>query len=123
MDLGLAQRVALVTGGGRGIGKAIALALAEQGASIALCGRTLETLAETAAEIRSHGVEAWPIQADVSRLEDIQRFVGEAAAAAGRIDILINNAVTSESAPFDEQTDEHWRYHIDVKLMGNTKLR
>ena len=118
MDFGLAERVALVTGGGRGIGKAIALALAGQGVSIALCGRTPETLEQTAAEIRSLGVEAWPIRADVSQLADIQRFVREAAEAAGRIDILINNAVTSLSAPFNEQTDEHWRYHIDVKLMG-----
>jgi len=118
MEFYLRDKVALVTGGSRGIGRAISVALAEQGAHIALCGRTSETLARTAAEIRACGVQAWPIVADVSRLEDIQNFVSEAAAAAGRVDILINNAVTSISAPFDEQTDEHWRYHIDVKLMA-----
>lgn len=118
MELDMKGRTALITGGSRGIGKAIALTLAAQGVNVALCGRTPETLEQTAAEIRGHGVEAWPIQADVSRLEDIQRFVGDAAAATGRIDILVNNAVTSMSAPFDEQTDEHWRYHIDVKLMA-----
>jgi 3-oxoacyl-[acyl-carrier protein] reductase len=118
MEFGLKDRVALVTGGSRGIGKAIALALAGQGTNIALCGRTRATLAEAAEEIRAHGVQAWPIEADVSRLPDIQRFVSEAVAAAGRVDILVNNAVTSLSAPFDEQTDDHWRYHIDVKLMG-----
>ena len=48
----------------------------------------------------------------------VQRFVGDAAAAAGRVDILVNNAVTSMSAPFDEQTDAHWQYHINVKLMA-----
>lgn len=118
MEFDLRNRVALITGGGRGIGKAVALALAEQGTSIALCGRTPSTLAEAAEEIRSLGVRAWPIEADVSRLPDIQKFVKEAVQAAGRVDILVNNAVTSLSAPFDEQTDDHWRYHIDVKLMA-----
>jgi NAD(P)-dependent dehydrogenase (short-subunit alcohol dehydrogenase family) len=118
MRFNLQEKVALVTGGSRGIGRAIALALAEQGVNIALCGRTSETLEQVAQEIRAHGAQAWPIVADVSRLADIQQFVSEAAAAAGRVDILVNNAVTSQRAPFDEQTDEHWRYHIDVKLMA-----
>ena len=118
MIFNLQDRVALVTGGSRGIGRAISLALAGQGVNIALCGRTEETLVRTAAKIRALGVQAWPIVTDVSRLVDIQRFVAEAAAQAGRVDILINNAVTSQSAPFDEQTDEDWHYHIDVKLMA-----
>ncbi len=118
MNFDLQGKVALVTGGSRGIGRAIAVALAAQGIDIALCGRTKETLAQAADEIRALGAQAWPMVADVSRLEDIQSFVGEAVGAAGRTDILINNAVTSMSAPFDEQTDEHWRYHIDVKLMA-----
>ena len=118
MDLALKDCVALITGGSRGIGKATALALAAQGTHVAFCGRTPETLAETAEEIRAFGVNAWPIEADVSELDNIQRFVSEAADAAGRVDILVNNAVTSLSAPFDEQTDDHWRYHVDVKLMA-----
>jgi len=119
MDLDLKGRTALITGGSRGIGKAIGLTLAAEGVNVAFCGRTPETLADAAAEMRGHGVDVWPIQADVSQLDDVRRFVREAGAAAGgRIDILVNNAVTSLSAPFDEQTDEHWRYHIDVKLMA-----
>ena len=118
MNFGLHDKVALVTGGSRGIGKAVALALAAQGCHVGLCGRTEDTLEQTASEIRERGVKAWPIVADVSRLEDIQAFVTGAAAEAGRIDLLVNNAVTSKSAPFDEQTDDHWRYHIDVKLMA-----
>ncbi|MCB1547214.1 MAG: SDR family oxidoreductase [Hyphomicrobiaceae bacterium] len=117
-DFGLKGRVALVTGGSRGIGRATSLMLAEQGVSIALCGRTRDSLEETAADIRKLGVEAWPIIADVCNYDDIRRFVAEAATAAGRIDILVNNAVASLSAPFDEQTDEHWRHHVDVKLMA-----
>ena len=65
MQFDLKGKVALVTGGGRGIGKSVSLALAREGANVALCGRTQETLDETAAEIRALGVEAWPIVADV----------------------------------------------------------
>jgi NAD(P)-dependent dehydrogenase (short-subunit alcohol dehydrogenase family) len=94
------------------------LALAREGANVALCGRTQETLDETAAEIRALGVEAWPIVADVREYPNIKRFVAEAAQASGRVDILVNNAVYSVSAPFDEQSDENWQQHIDVKLMS-----
>lgn len=118
MDFGLKGKIALVTGGSRGIGKASALALAAQGVDVAICGRTRETLEETVAEIEALGVRAWGYETDVSRLEDIQRFVSEATAAAGGVDILVNNAVTSIPAPFDEQTDEDWQYHINVKLMA-----
>ncbi len=118
MTFALQDKVALVTGGGRGIGRAIAICLARQGVHIALCGRTEETLRATAEEIRAAGVRAWPIVADVSELAQIQSFVSRAASEAGKVDILVNNAVTSMSAPFDEQTDEHWCYHIDVKLMA-----
>lgn len=118
MDFDLSGRVALITGGGRGIGRAVALALADQGADVALCGRTQETLEDTASDLRGRGVRAFPIQADVSELENIQRFVAEAARQAGRIDILVNNAVSSLHAPFNEQTDDHWGHHINVKLMA-----
>ena len=119
MDFGLKGKSAFVTGGSRGIGKASALALAEHGVNVAICGRTRETLDEAVAEIEAKGVRAWGFEADVSRLEDIQRFVKIATDAAGSgADILVNNAVTSIPAPFDEQTDEDWQYHINVKLMA-----
>ncbi len=118
MQFELEKKVAFITGGGRGIGKAISLVLAEQGVNIALCGRTLSTLEETADEIKALGSEAWPIVADVSDFDNIKNFVSTAMKAAGRVDILVNNAVTSLQAPFEEQTDDHWRHHIDVKLMA-----
>lgn len=118
MDFQLADRVALVTGGSRGIGRAVALALAEHGAHIAICGRTVESLERTAAEVESRGVRCWHYRADVSRLDDIKRVVRSTTDDARRIDVLVNNAVTSTSAPFDELTDDEFRYHIDVKLMA-----
>ena len=118
MDFGLKGKVALVTGGGRGIGKAVSLMFAEQGANVAICGRTIETLEATAEEIRAKGVECWPMVADVSKNENVVAFVKESAAKAGGIDILVNNAVSSVRAPFDEQTDEMWQNHINVKLMA-----
>lgn len=122
MDFQLKDKVALVTGGSRGIGRAVALMLAEQGMHVAICGRKQDSLDEAASDIRAFGVDAWAIQTDVSRMEDIERFVVEAANAAGRIDVLVNNAVTSTSATFDELTDELFQYHIDVKLMAYIRI-
>ena len=118
MQFDLKGKIALVTGGGRGIGKHVSLALAREGAGVALCGRTPETLEETAVEIRALGAEAWPIVADVRDYANIKRFVTDAAEAAGRIDILVNNAVFSVSGDFEEQSDENWQQHLDVKLMS-----
>ena len=122
MELKMTGRKAVVTGGSLGIGRAIALTLAKQGVNIAICGRTQESLDATAADIQALGVKAWAYQTDVSKVEELEAFADKALAAAGGIDILVNNAVTSTAAPFDEQTDELFRYHIDVKLMAYIRL-
>ncbi len=118
----LKDKVALVTGGSRGIGRSIALMLADQGMHVVICGRTEESLKKTAEEIRSRGVQSWSFQADVSRHEDLENLVAQTVDAAQRIDVLVNNAVTSTSAPFDELTDDLFRYHIDVKLMAYIRI-
>jgi 3-oxoacyl-[acyl-carrier protein] reductase len=122
MDFELEGKVALVTGGSRGIGRAVALKLAEQGAHVAICGRTRDSLDTTARDIEALGVRCWTYEADVSRLEDVERLIAQTGADAGRIDVLVNNAVTSTSAPFDELTDDLFRYHIDVKLMAYIRI-
>jgi 3-oxoacyl-[acyl-carrier protein] reductase len=122
MDFRLENKVALVTGGSRGIGRAIALMLAQNGMNVAICGRTQESLDETVADIRKLGRSAWGFQTDVSQLEDVERFVADATEIAGGVDVLVNNAVTSTSAPFDQLTDEQFRYHIDVKLMAYIRI-
>lgn len=114
--------MALVTGGSRGIGRAVALTLAGHGVNIAICGRTQESLDTACAEIEAEGVKAWGFRADVSKHEEVERLVVDVAEATGGIDILVNNAVTSTSAPFDELTDNEFRYHIDVKLMAYIRI-
>ena len=122
MDFQLKDKVAFITGGSRGIGRAMALMFADHGANIVICGRTKESLDQTVQDLKAKGVMAWGFQTDVSRMEDVERFVSDAMKAAGQVDILVNNAVTSTSAPFDQLTDDEFRYHIDVKLMAYIRI-
>ena len=103
MDLQLKGKVALITGASRGIGKAIALALAGEGADIALVARGRDVLDAAASDVADLGVRAAAIAADITVAEDVERMVGEAAQRLGRIDILVNNA--GGSFPDD---DEGW---------------
>jgi 3-oxoacyl-[acyl-carrier protein] reductase len=91
MDLGLKDKVAVVTGSSRGIGRAIALALADEGCNVVLCARGEELLRQTEAEARNRGVRVLGVVADVTRLEDIEGLVAQTIDAFGRIDILVNN--------------------------------
>ena len=92
MDVDLRDKAAIVTGGSRGIGRAIALALADEGCRVAICARGEDALRATEAELRARGVDALGVMADVSRVEDIDRLVAETVARFGRLDILVNNA-------------------------------
>jgi 3-oxoacyl-[acyl-carrier protein] reductase len=119
MDLQLTGRAALITGGSEGIGKATAIELAREGAHVAICARRADVLAAAAEEIRREARgEVLDIVADVTRPEDIDRFVGDAHARLGRIDILVNNAGTAAGGPFEGIPDEAWGMDLDLKLMG-----
>lgn len=91
-EYGLENKVAIVTGAGRGIGKAIALALAEAGADIAAAARTVEQIEQTAEEIRKLGRRALAVPADVTKRDQVQNVVEQTGAQFGKIDILVNNA-------------------------------
>jgi NAD(P)-dependent dehydrogenase (short-subunit alcohol dehydrogenase family) len=109
----LHDRVAIVTGGGRGIGRGIALALAAAGATVIVSGRTRDTLDDACEELRARGATAHAIVADVRDEEDTQRLVDEAVAAAGRLDILVNNAQTYRHALLVEATEEDFTTTFD----------
>jgi len=91
MELGLKGKIALVTGGSYGIGRAIALALAGEGCRVAICARDKKRLAAAAKEIRKHGVDCLAISADATKAADVARVVKTVTKAWGRIDILVNN--------------------------------
>ncbi|HCL24968.1 MAG TPA: short-chain dehydrogenase [Dehalococcoidia bacterium] len=119
MDLSLEGKIAIVTGGSKGIGRAAALALAQEGVDVAICARGVEDLENTAAEIRAEtGRNVLPVPADMTNPDDIKRLVATTVSELGGVDILVNNAVNSKAAPFMELTDEDWLNHINVKVMG-----
>jgi len=117
MDLGLAGKVAIVTGGSEGIGKASARQLAREGAKVAICARRADVLEQAAAELRAAG-EVVAIQADVTRAADLERLVQQVVARFGRLDILVNNAGTSAAASFESTDDQAWAADLDLKLYG-----
>lgn len=119
MDLGLRGKVAIVTGGSEGIGKAIAARLVAEGANVAICARRPDVLAQAAVEIREQGPgQVVPVQADVTRPEDIERVVRTTLETFGRIDILVNNAGRSNAHPFEAVDDATWQEDLDLKLMA-----
>jgi 3-oxoacyl-[acyl-carrier protein] reductase len=112
----LEGRAALVTGGVRNIGRAIALALADAGAAVAVCSRTQSADGESlVSEIRSRGGRALYCVADVSLEADATRFAAETHRAFGRIDILVNNAAIRRLSPIEQMTLAEWR-----EVMGAT---
>src|SRR5207244_12109931 len=115
----LAGRVAIVTGAGRNIGRAIALALAEAGAAVAVNGRANRAEVDAVvAEIESRGGKALAVLADVSDETAALRMVTAAAARFGRIDILVNNAAVRPEKPFESLTLSAWRSAHSVILEG-----
>ena len=117
MDLGLKGKVAAITGGSEGIGKAAAVRLAQEGASVAICGRRADVLRGAADEIAKYG-NVLAVAADVTKPGDCERFIAETAARYGRLDILVNNAGTSNANAFETVTDEVWQQDLDLKLFG-----
>ena len=122
MDLQLKGRVALVTGGSQGIGKAVAATLAQEGASVVIAARGAELLEKVAAEIRAAGGQVHAIQADVSQATDCERLIAETIKTFGRLDILVNNAGTSATGEFESVTDEAWLADFELKLFAAIRL-
>lgn len=115
----LKGRKAFVSGASRGLGREIALTLAEASADVALAARNIEGLNETATLIKKMGREALVCSMDISKLEDIERAVSDAIKAFGRIDILINNSGISGASPVIDITPEKWNHVMNVNLKGH----
>jgi NAD(P)-dependent dehydrogenase (short-subunit alcohol dehydrogenase family) len=114
----LTDQVAVITGGGAGIGRATALALAAAGADIVIGDIVPERCEETAARVRELGRRALAVPTDVMEIDRIRALISGAADRFGRIDILVNNAGGVKPTPFLEQSERSWRRHIDLNLVS-----
>jgi len=114
----LSGRAALVTGAGRGIGRAVALALARAGANVALGARTTSELDAVAAQIHGLGARAAACACDVSRPDEVRRLFEQARSALGPIDVLVSAAGVAPSALLHRTTTEQWRAALDTNLSG-----
>lgn len=114
----LAGQVALVTGAGQGIGRAIALALARAGADVAVNDLRPEAAADTAAAVTALGRRALAVPADVAVVREVEAMVARAAATLGRLDVLVNNAGLIRPSPFGEVTERDWDETFAVNAKG-----
>jgi NAD(P)-dependent dehydrogenase (short-subunit alcohol dehydrogenase family) len=123
MDLGLKDKVAIITGGSDGIGKAAAHRMAEEGARVVIVARRLEVLEAAAKEIEAatKGV-VLPVQGDVTEPATAGRVVQTTLDRFGRIDILVNNAGTSMARPFEAVSEEDWEADFNLKVWGAVRL-
>lgn len=123
MDLGLENKVALVTGGTKGIGKAIAKALADEGAQVVICGRGKDNLEKTKKDIESSGKNVLAIQADLTKQADVDHLISTIIETHNTIDILINNAgMTPGFNHFENITLEDWENIFDLNVFGTVRV-
>jgi meso-butanediol dehydrogenase / (S,S)-butanediol dehydrogenase / diacetyl reductase len=118
MEQRLLNKVAIVTGAGQGLGKAVALRLAAEGADIVVAEYNAETAEQAAAEVRALGRRALPYRLDLSDVTQIQPMVERVVAEFGRIDILVNNAGRSQTKPMLDLTPEDWDRVVDTNQRG-----
>ena len=119
MDLGLDGKVALITGGSEGIGKATATRMAAEGATVVICARRPEVLERAAEEIRrATGADVSAFPADVTEPAQFTALFDQILSRYGRIDILVNNAGRGANRPFQDLTDDAWHADLDLKLVG-----
>ena len=118
MDLHLTGKVVLITGGTDGLGAALADRLAEEGSRVAVCGRDPHRLAAAEQRLRDAGGDALVVQADVTDLADLERFVDAAIARWGRLDGLVNNAGKSAAGRIDQVSDDDWIADLNLKVLA-----
>ncbi len=122
MDLGLNGKTALVTGGSRGLGRHIALALANEGCNVAICARGADALEQTVAELQAVGVRAVGVQADVTLQADASRLFQETVDGLGHPDVLVNNVGGAVGRDFDAADDPAWDQTLQLNLFSGIRL-
>jgi NAD(P)-dependent dehydrogenase (short-subunit alcohol dehydrogenase family) len=120
MEQRLVEKTAIVTGAGQGIGKAVALRLAEEGANVVVADINPKTAEQTAEEIQVLNRRALACNIDVANVAEIQPMIDRAVAEFGRIDILVNAAGVAQTGPFLELTEQEWDRVVDTNLKGTT---
>jgi NAD(P)-dependent dehydrogenase (short-subunit alcohol dehydrogenase family) len=118
VDLGIAGRKAVVTGGSKGLGFAIARELVTEGVDVAICARNEDEIFSAADQLRPLGAKVHAQRADVTRPDEVAAFIGTSAEALGGIDFLVNNAGRAHPGDFETLTDDDWREDLDVKLFS-----
>jgi len=118
MNTGLAEKVAIVTGASRGVGKAIALALAAEGCHLVVVARGRKALEETAAELRAYDVQVLPLMADLMVMQEIDAIVQATMSQYGRIDILVHNAGGARGQNIFDTSDEDWEDALALNVMA-----
>jgi 3-oxoacyl-[acyl-carrier protein] reductase len=121
MELGLTGRRAVVTGGSKGIGLAVAAELLREGAAVSICARNADEVAAAAKQLRELGGTVHEEVADVTVPEQVTAFIDGAADALGGIDILVNNAGGAHPGTFETLTDDDWHGDLDVKLFSQIR--
>lgn len=116
--IGLEGKVAVITGGSRGIGRAIAMRLSAEGAKVAICGRNLAAAEEVVAEIEATGATGMAVAADVSRESEADALIHASIKRFGRLDILVNNAGITRDGLLVRMKEEDWDTVLDVNLKG-----
>ena len=122
MELRLDGKVALITGGSMGMGKAMAQSFAASGAEVAIVARRPDPLADSAREIVAAGGRCRPYAGDVSKADEVSRLFSAITADLGRVDILVNNAGRSQAGQFEELTDEIWQGDFDLKVFAAVRF-
>jgi NAD(P)-dependent dehydrogenase (short-subunit alcohol dehydrogenase family) len=118
VELGLKGRKAVVTGGSKGLGRAIAEELAREGADVAICARHEDEVRRAGEELEAFGAKVHAEPADVTDPDQVRTFMGGAAEALGGVDILVNNAGRAHPGTFETLTDDDWKSDLDVKLFS-----
>ncbi len=121
MDLELENKVAVITGSSRGIGKYVAARLAQEGCSVTICARSPGDLEQAAAEIEAEGAAVLPLEADLTDTHAPQYVIDETVKRFGRLDILVNNVGGNRRKPFVETTDEDWDDLLDLNVKSHIR--